>query len=85
LDSAIARSLARVGDQHTADVGLENLSYRPCWLARLERHLIVGCEALGEELQILGRGLDPASRSPDSSLIATSQKSRCTSSAIDRM
>ena len=27
----------------------------------------------------------PASRSPDSSLIATSQKSRCTSSATDRM
>src|SRR5438132_12939922 len=34
------------------------------------------------ETELLTR---PASRSPDSSLIATSQKSRCTSSAIDRM
>jgi hypothetical protein len=41
-------------------VWLEDARDRQRGLARLERHLIVGCEALGEELELLGLGLDPS-------------------------
>jgi hypothetical protein len=44
------------------------------------------CELPSEQLKLIWRRLDlPTSRSPESSLIATSQKSRCTSNAMKRM
>ena len=51
---------------------------------RLEDDAVVRHQALGEELEILGLvGTRPAERARPPSAIATSQKSRCTSSPTD--
>ena len=35
-------------------MGFQNSRYRPCGPGRLERHLIVGRQALGEQLELRG-------------------------------
>jgi hypothetical protein len=54
--------VARADDEHLADVGLEDARNLPRASRHLERHAICGREALREELECLGRRLDPPRR-----------------------
>ena len=54
--------LAGVGDHHPADVGLEHSRYLKRRPRRLERHLVVRRQALGEQLKLGGAGLDAPGR-----------------------
>lgn len=51
--------LGRVGDHDARDVRLEDAGdlHRPA--GRLEHHFVVAAEALGEQLELVGLGLDP--------------------------
>jgi len=54
--------LARVGDRDAADVGLDEALDPQRRSGRLERHLVVGRQALGEQPQLLGAGFDAPRR-----------------------
>jgi hypothetical protein len=51
--------LARVGDHHLGHVRFEDARDRQAVAGRLERHLVVLAEALGEQLQLRARRLHP--------------------------
>ena len=52
--------VARRDDNHPRNMRLEDPSDRPRVAGHLQRHPVAGVEALREQLQLFGSGLDPA-------------------------